>query len=60
MSTYRVDGDLKNHEEKTTLEEPMRVRNIAILEDSPVWRPSSYSGFDLFPASGKISSSAFT
>lgn len=36
MSTYWVDGDLKNHEEKTTLEEPMRVRNIAILEDSPV------------------------
>lgn len=36
MSTYWVDGQLKNHEEKTTLEEPMRVRNITILGDSPV------------------------
>lgn len=35
-STYWVNGDLKGHEEKTTLEEPMRVRNVAILENSPV------------------------
>lgn len=35
-STYWVNGDLKAHEEKTTLEEPMRVRNLVILENSPV------------------------
>jgi len=35
-STYWVNGDLKAHEEKTTLEEPMRVRNVVILENSPV------------------------
>lgn len=35
-STYWVNGDLKGHEEKTTIEEPMRVRNVVILDASPV------------------------
>ena len=35
-STYWVNGELKAHEEKTTLEEPMRVRSVTILENSPV------------------------
>lgn len=35
-STYWVNGDLKHHEEYTTLEEPMRVVAVEVLENSPV------------------------